>query len=165
MADDDPATFGLFLNRLYSGMFYSEDCVGGRNWFNRDNESPEFNALCRLYVFVDKLGLVELRDTLLEYIIDCNTGEVLPENDLIFVYKNTNQGSPLRKQIVDNAFNHLVMGYNCVTKKGWKDRVETVCSGCDEFNGEFMEALGEHIGLEKDECDNCACKAHPQRAT
>lgn len=168
MVEEDPTTFDIFVYWLHSGIVRGQDTVGNQCWFDSGADSPTMSTCCRLYILADKLGLMELRDHTLEWIEGQHREEILKNEDLAFVYENTNQDSPLRKRIVEHAFDSTVVDWRETDGPPtleYQELVDALSSSCKEFNKEFMAALGKHLWLNKKDCHLLECRIHNSQDT
>lgn len=162
MAEEDPATFDIFVAWLLSGYlpFFDRFHHGD---FELGTSHPSFVRLCKVYIFFDKLGMKGLSGRTLNWILTSTTnplddlGGMPKDEDLRFIYDNTSEDSDLRKYLVRFALETIILLYRDTDFKG---TVETVCSSRIELNRNLMKALRKHIMLSKKDCEEKYCQIH-----
>lgn len=98
LTHDDPDVFQLFFYWLFTHQLWDKSLGPG-------SVPLDWDLLCRIYVFGDARGIPALRNTAIDALMD-KIGvewEVLLSTQSHYIYKNTLEGSLLRKLAVDQV--------------------------------------------------------------
>ena len=92
LPEDDPDVFSLFVQRLYTG-----DCAYGY----QGAPHVTYEKLIALYAFADKVGMLSLKDEVIDKMIELVVDGRFPiyAKQVRMVYENTFEGSGLRKMV------------------------------------------------------------------
>ncbi|KAM0797441.1 hypothetical protein BDR22DRAFT_440417 [Usnea florida] len=97
LPDDDPTAFSHFQLWLYTGNILES---------HKSAKDIDWRVLISIYLFGDVRGIPGLQNEAIDVLIDkLEAMNKIPVNQIPRIYKNTLDGSPLRKLVVD-LFTH-----------------------------------------------------------
>lgn len=124
LSEDDPEIFELFVNFIYHQQLKSDI---------EPNSHPDFPQLISLYILADKLQVAKLKNAVMDALhAKRDEGHIAPSPILVKeAYKNTTEGSLLRKYLVD------IWAYTAVSI------VHGIWESIENYSGEFLFDLAK----------------------
>ena len=149
--EEDPIMFGHFVDWLYGKGLYCQKDHANPGDINFDHVK-EWLAL---YIFADKIALKVLADEALLQYNSCAEGTLPCTKEILLVYKNTIEQSPLRKSVVKA----LMAEFFDQGEDDFEFMSDAI--GCHpEFTRDISSAIKLHTRLATKECELASCSAH-----
>jgi hypothetical protein len=151
LEDDDPQVFGHFIDWLYGKSLHCQ----------LDHSNPSdvtFNHIeqwLRLYIFADKISLVELAKEALEQYQFCSDGTLPCTKEVQLIYENTPGYCALRAHAVEA----LVVEFFCQGPDDVDFLADAIACHID-FTRDVTKAIKDHTRLSVKECELSSCSAH-----
>ena len=115
LPEDDPATFQIVKNWLYTQKLVTEDEKG-------EDASCSSKMLMALYVFGDARGIPHLQNAVINAI---RNQKAIPVPQVPYIFENTPESSPLRRLLVDmiawDMWDRLDFNEGCAFKPGYRN--------------------------------------------
>ncbi len=97
LAEDDPRAFGYFIDWIYGKSVFCD----GSHETPADVTFSHVRQWIDLYIFADKISLVELAHEALEQYKECSEGTWPCTEEIQLIYENTLEQSRLREHVVN----------------------------------------------------------------
>jgi hypothetical protein len=151
LEEEDPRMFGHFVNWLYGKKLYC----------HKDHANPSeitfkhVREWLALYIFADKISLRALADEALEQYNFCTEGTLPCTNEILIIYQNTVEQSPLRQ----HAVKALMVEFFDQGSDDF-DFISDAIACHIEFTRDITAAIKNHTRLSTKECELSSCSAH-----